>query len=50
MAGDTENVWKDIELSIDPDQFLTSYQITSMNEKASSKSPLKLRAPRCSPY
>ena len=25
MAGDTENVWKDIELGIDTDPFLTSY-------------------------
>ena len=28
MDGDTENVWQDIELSIDPDPFFTSCQIS----------------------
>ena len=37
MAGDTYNVWKDIELRIDPDPFFTSCQISSMNKKARSK-------------
>ena len=45
MAGDTANVWKDIELRIDPDPFCTSYQISSMNKKAGSKNPLKLKEP-----
>ena len=33
MTGDTENVWEDIELRIDPDPFFTSCQISSMNKK-----------------
>ena len=28
MAGDTTNVWKDIELRIDPDPFGTSCQVS----------------------
>ena len=31
MARDTKNVWKDIELSIDPDPFCTSCKISSMH-------------------
>ena len=45
LAGDTSNVWKDIELRIDPDPFCTSCQISSMNKKAWSKIPLKPKAP-----
>ena len=37
MAGDTANVWKDIELRIDPDPFCTSFQISSINKKARYK-------------
>ena len=37
MAGDTYNVWEDIELKIDPHPFCTSYQISSMNKNARSK-------------
>ena len=44
LAGDTANVWEDVELRIDPDPFCTSCQISSMNEKARSKIPLKPRA------
>ena len=44
-AGDTVNVWKDIELRIYPDHFCTSFQISSMNKKARSKIPLKPKAP-----
>ena len=44
MAGDTENVWKDIELRIYTDPFCTSCQISSMNKKARSKNPLKPKA------
>ena len=28
IAGDTANVWEDVELRIDPDPFCTSYQIS----------------------
>ena len=37
IAGDTVNVWKDIEIRIDPDPFCTSCQIFSMNKKSRSK-------------
>ena len=33
VAGDTSNVWEDIEQKIDPDPFCTSCQISSMNQK-----------------
>ena len=45
MARDTKNVWKDIELSIDPDPFCTSCKISSMNKKARSKNSLKPKVP-----
>ena len=45
MAGDTANVWEDVDLRIDPDPFCTSCQISSMNKKAGSKIPLKPKAP-----
>ena len=45
IAGDTDNVWEDEELRIDPDPFCTSCKISSMNKKASSKIPLKPKAP-----
>ena len=45
MAGDTKNVWKGIELSIDPDPFCTSCKISSMNKNSSSKNPLNTKAP-----
>ena len=32
MSGFTSNVWKDIELRIDPHPFCTSCQISSMNK------------------
>ena len=41
LAGDTANIWRDIELRIDLDSFCTSCQISSMNKKARSKIPLK---------
>ena len=45
IAGDTDNVWEDAELRIDPDPFGTSCKIASMNKKAGSKLPLKTKAP-----
>ena len=45
LAGDTANVWGDVELRIDPDPFCTSCQISSMNKKAGSEIPLKPKAP-----
>ena len=41
LAGDTANVWEDVELRIDPDPFCTSCQIYLMNKKARSKVPFK---------
>ena len=40
MAGDTANVWQDIELRIDLDPFCTSCHISSINKKYMSKNPL----------
>ena len=40
MSGDTENIWQDIELRINPYPFWTSCQIYLMNKKARSKNPL----------
>ena len=45
IAGDTDNVWEDAELRIDPDPFCTSCKISSMNKKSRSKLPLKPKAP-----
>ena len=45
LAGDTANVWEDIDLRIYPYPFFTSCQISSMNKKARSKNPLKPKAP-----
>ena len=45
LAGDTANVWEDVDLRIDTDPFCTSCQISSMNKKARSKIPLKPKAP-----
>ena len=33
LAGDTANVWKFVELRIDPDPCSTSCKISSMNKK-----------------
>ena len=33
IAGDTANVWEDVELRIYPDPFCTSCQISSMKKK-----------------
>ena len=45
LAGDTANVWGDIELRIDSDPFCTSYHIYSMNKKARSENPLYPKSP-----
>ena len=45
IAGDTANVWEDVELRIFQDPFFTSCQISSTNKKARSKIPLKPKAP-----
>ena len=45
LAGDTANVWEDIELKIDTDPFCTSCQISSMNKNARSKNLLKPKSP-----
>ena len=45
LAGDTDNVWEDIELRLYPDPFCTSCHISSMNKKSRSKNPLKQKEP-----
>ena len=45
LAGDTTNVWEDIDLIIYPYPFCTSCQIYSTNKKAKSKILLKPEAP-----
>ena len=45
LAGDTDNVWEDVELRIYPVPFCTSCQISSMNKKARSNISLKPKAP-----
>ena len=45
LAGDTTNVWEDVELRIDPEHFFTSCKISSMKKKARSKIPLNPKAP-----
>ena len=38
LAGDTANIWQDIELRVYPDPFCTSCQISTINKKPRSKS------------
>ena len=45
LAGDTDNVWEDIDLRIYSDPFSTLFQIYSMNKKAGSKNPLNPKVP-----
>ena len=45
LAGDTTNVWEDIELRMDPDPFFTSCKFFSMNKKARSKIPITPKSP-----
>ena len=45
LTGDTANDQDCIELSIDPDPFHTSSQISSMNKKDGYKIPLKPKSP-----
>ena len=45
LYGDTENVWQDIKLRVDPYPFCTSYKISTVNKKARSKKPLNPQKP-----
>ena len=45
LSSNTNNVWEDIDIRIDPDPFFTSCQICSMNKKTRSKFPLNPKAP-----
>ena len=45
LAGDTANVWEDIEIRMDPDPFCTSCQISLMNKKDRSRIPLRPKEP-----
>ena len=38
LTGDTDNVWEDIKLRIDPENFGTSCHISSAQKKSRSKS------------
>ena len=41
LTRDNENVWQDIDIRVDPDPFFTSCQISTINKKNISKTPLK---------
>ena len=43
LDGDTVNVWKYIDLRIDPDPFCTSCQTSTINGKVISKKPLNIK-------
>ena len=45
VSWKTDNGWENLELSIDPDPYCTSCQISSINKKTRSKIPLKPKAP-----
>ena len=45
IAGNTANVWEDVEPRIYPGPLCTSCQISSMNKKARSNITLKPKAP-----
>ena len=40
-----DNVWHDIEFTVDPDHLCKSFQISTINKKPRSKTPLKPKAP-----
>ena len=45
LDGYTANVWKYFELRVYPEPFCTSCQISTINKKAISKTPLKPKTP-----
>ena len=45
LDEDNVNVWQDIELRLYPDPFCTSFQISTINKKARSDTPLKAKTP-----
>ena len=45
LHGDTANFWKGIEVRVDPDPFWTSCQISTINKKPISKTPLNPKTP-----
>ena len=45
LAGDTANFWQGIEIRVYPDLFCTSCQISTINKKDISKTPLKDKTP-----
>ena len=45
LTGDTVNVWKYIEIRVDPDPFFTSCQISLINKNLISETPLKSKRP-----
>ena len=45
MTGYNANIWKGIELRIDPDPVCTSCQISPMNKRVRYKNPINPKAP-----
>ena len=45
LDKDTANVWQDIDLRVDPDPFCISRQISTINKRSCSKTPLKSKTP-----
>ena len=45
LVGYTENLWQDIDIRLDPDPFCIPCQISTINKKAISKTPLKSKTP-----
>ena len=45
MDGDTVKFWEYIAIRVYPDPFCTSCQISTINKKPRSKTPLKLKTP-----
>ena len=45
LDGDTADFWKDIELTVDPDYFCTSCQISTINKNPRYETSLKPKTP-----
>ena len=45
LDGDTENIWQNIEITVDPKYFCTSCQIFTTNKKSGSEAPMKPNTP-----
>ena len=45
LAGDSDKVWKETELRVDPDLFCTSFQIPTTNKNPISRIKLNTKTP-----